>query len=301
MSDEVSDEVSGDLLGRVAVVTGGTGGIGLHTAIALARAGAHLTVTGRDPARAAAAVERIQRDSGHDRVDVLLADMSQQEDVRRLAADLRSRHDRVDILVNNAGHVPATRTETVDGIESALAVNALAPFLLTGLLMADLRPGTPVRVVHVSGGSPVRIRESDLQLERRWRNGLTAYSHAKSVLLVLAHEQSRRLDAAAVTVNVAYPGFADTAMTRGIAGDQLPWFMRPLWPLMRRSMKQPEEVSRSSVSLALDPRWQGRTGVYLRPDTRERPWPRDARDATLRVRLWEAAEALTGLRTGSRI
>lgn len=289
-----------DPSGQVAVVTGGTGGIGLHTAIAVARAGAHVIVTGRDPDRASAATERIRSDAGHPRVEAVLADMSRQEDVRRLATDLRSRHGRVDVLVNNAGHVPAARAETGDGVETALAVNALAPFLLTQLLLPELEAAAPARVVHVSGGGPVRIREADLQWRQEWPPGLTAYSHAKSVLLALALEQSRRLDASAVTVNVAYPGFADTAMTRGMTRDQLPWFLLPLWPLMRRSTRPAEEVSRSSVSLALDPRWQGRTGVYVRPDTKERAWPRSVRDPALGARLWTTAETLTGLRSDSR-
>lgn len=287
-----------DLTGSVAVVTGGTGGIGLHTATALARAGADVVITGRDTGRAAAAVDTMRAAVGHRRIEALVADLTRVDEVRGLADQILTRHPRLAVLVNNAGHVPAARTESADGIETALAVNALAPFVLTRELTPALMAGAPARVVNLSGGFPVRLRPDDLQQGTNW-NAMIAYSHAKLVLLALTLEQAHRLDPTRVTVTAVYPGSAVTAMSEGISSSAFPPLMRPFWPLIRRTRKQAQDVSRSTVSAALDPSWEGRTGLYLSPGAQERAWPRDVRDGALRARLWDAAETLTNLPTTS--
>ncbi|MGH2514116.1 MAG: SDR family NAD(P)-dependent oxidoreductase, partial [Ktedonobacterales bacterium] len=133
--------------GKVCVVTGATSGIGYVTARELARRGATVTLVGRNPDRAALCVGRIRRETGSDSVDALLADLSSMERVRELAAAVRARHQRLDVLVNNAGAVFLTRHTTVDGYEMTFALNHLAPFLLTNLLLDLLRTSAPARIV----------------------------------------------------------------------------------------------------------------------------------------------------------
>lgn len=284
------------LSGKVAVVTGGTGGIGLHTAIGLARLGARVVVTGRDRERGEAGVAEITAASGSAAVELALADLSSQSEVRRLAAELAERHPRLDVLVNNVGGLYTTRWETADGIEASLAVNALNPLLLTTLLLPALRAAAPARVVYLTGGRPGGLRLDDLQGRQRYL-GIDTYSHAKTVMMALAREQADRLDPALVTVNVVYPGGASTAMTQAMTPATMPAPMRPLFPLFRATQRllRTEWASRSSVGLASAPEFAGVTGRYFSTRSRPKAWPRDVGDPRLRRRAWDAAADLLGL------
>jgi NAD(P)-dependent dehydrogenase (short-subunit alcohol dehydrogenase family) len=288
-----SDPVMKD---RLVLITGATDGIGRHTAVRLARLGARILIVGRDPARGRAAVAGISADSGNDAVDLITADLSSQADIRRLAADVLDRHDRLDVLVNNVGGLYTTRWETVDGIEASFAVNALGPFLLTTLLRPALAPARAARVVYVTGGMPGRLDVTDLQASGDYL-GIRAYSHAKTAMMALAYEQARRLAPAGITVNVAYPGAANTPMTRAMTPATVPPFMRVMWPLFKPVMAaaKPERAARSSVYLASDPRLAGVTGRYVNTRSRRARWPKDVLDDTLRRQVWQAAERLTGL------
>src|SRR5215218_11009468 len=136
--------------GEVALITGGTSGIGKATATALAAMGAEVVVSGRSEERGEAAVEEIRERSGNEKVSLVLADLAVQAEVRGLAQAFKERHDRLDVLVNNAGIIQSKRTETPDGIELTLAVNHLAPFLLTNLLLGLLKESAPSRIITVS-------------------------------------------------------------------------------------------------------------------------------------------------------
>ncbi len=135
----VSENSSGGMGGKVVLITGGTSGIGKAAATALAAMGAEVVVTGRSRERGETAVEEIRRGSGNEGVSHLFADLSVQAEVRRLAEEFGRSHDRLDVLVNNAGVILSRRTETPDGIETTLAINHLAPFLLTNLLLEMLK------------------------------------------------------------------------------------------------------------------------------------------------------------------
>ena len=154
--------------GKVVLITGGTSGIGRATATALAAMGAEVVVTGRNRERGEAAVEEIRDTSGNERVSLVLADLAVQEEVRGLAEEFRERHDRLDVLVNNAGLIQSKRTETPDGLELTLAVNNLAPFLLTNLLLALVKKSAPSRVITVSSEARrgASIDFDDLQSKR---------------------------------------------------------------------------------------------------------------------------------------
>lgn len=276
------------------LITGATGGIGNATAFELAKLGARVVVTGRDRDRGEAAVAALRERSGNRNVDLLLADLSAQADVRALADQVMHRHARLDVLINNAGLAAPARRLTADGIEADLAVNAMAPFLLAQLLLPRLRAGPSARIVNVTGGDPGEIHLDDLQAERSFR-GLDTYSHTKTIQMALSYELAQRLRDSGVTVNVCHPGQASTTMTRNVTPDMLPARMRTLWPEFERRTRADQGQSaaaaaRSSIYLATSPEVQGVTGRYVDSRCRPADWPAAVLDADLRGRLWAAAE-----------
>lgn len=242
---------------KIVLITGGTGGIGKQTAIALARLGAQVIVTGRDRARGEAGVLDIQRASGNFDVELLLADLSTQAGVRSLAEQFKRRYPRLDVLINNAGLLAQERIVTPDGLESDFAVNVIAPFLLTHLLLDVLKASAPSRVVNVSGGMSIwgKIDFDNLQAERSFR-GLETYSQTKTVMMALAYEFARRVEGSGVTINVGFPGAASTAMTQALTPTSLPTVMRLTWPALKALYmrddggKSAAKASQSSVYLA---------------------------------------------------
>jgi retinol dehydrogenase-14 len=284
------------MAGRVCLVTGGTSGIGKAVATGLARLGADLVLVARDPARGAATAAELRTVTGNPRIELLCADLSSQAAVRQAAEDYRRGHDRLHVLVNNAGGYWATRHSTADGLELTFALNHLAYFLLTNLLLDRLRAGAPARVVNVtsSAQSLGAIHFDDLQFERRYR-GQAAYNQSKLANVLFTYELARRLDGTGVTVNCLAPGVTRTNFGREDSGP----VMRLLTPLARPFMRSPEEGAATAVWLASSPEAEGVTGrYYLR--RRSRPTPRRSSrrsyDTELARRLWQVSEELTGLR-----
>lgn len=282
------------LSGRRALITGATDGIGRHTAAGLADLGAHVTIVGRDEARGRAAAADITRGSGGPEVEFVSADLSTRSGVRALAERIGA--GPLDILVNNVGGLYMTRWETEDGVEASLAVNALNPLLLTTLLQPALQAAAAARVVYVTGGMPGRIGPAALESTGEYL-AMRTYSHTKSVMMALAYEQAQRWRPTGITVNVAYPGGADTPMTRAMTPAGLPGPMRAVWPLVRPIMARakPERAARSSIRLASDPELAGVTGTYVNTRSKPATWPADVLDPVLRGRLWTTARALLGL------
>src|SRR5919109_3444651 len=200
------------MTGKVVLVTGGTGGIGKATATGLAALGARVGITGRDLARAERVAAEIRTASGNPAVDAFGADMSSQAEVRRLAVAVLAAYPRLDVLVNNVGGFWAHRHQTADGLEHTFALNHLAPFLLTNLLLDRLKASATARVVIVSSGaqSAGRIDFDDLQGERSY-SGQRAYSQSKLANVLFAYELARRGPASAVTANVSHPGAVNTS------------------------------------------------------------------------------------------
>ncbi len=188
------------MTGKTVLVTGGTSGIGGATAAALAALGARVGIVGRDTQRTRAHAEAIQAQTPGAQVDVFVADLAEQAQVRRLAQDVLAAYPRLDVLVNNAGGFWSTRQTTVDGLERTFALDHLAPFLLTNLLLDRLRDSAPARVVTVSSGahSAGRIDFDDLQGERRY-SGMQAYSQAKLANVLFTYELARRLAGSGAT------------------------------------------------------------------------------------------------------
>ena len=278
----------GPMHGRVCVVTGATGGIGKATAMGLARRGAHVVLLARDPVRASAVRAGIAAEAGHDRVDVVIADLAEQAQVRAAADEIAARHPAVHVLVNNAGTYTRRRTETPDGIETQLAVNHLAPFLLTHLLLPRLRAGAPARVVAVSSGAHrwARVRWDDLQM-RTGYGGLRQYANTKLFNLLFTRELARRHPASGIAANAMHPGVVGT---RILFDGWAP--LRLLKPFMRT----PEQGARTLLHLAASDEVQGMTGGYWR-DEALAPTSPAARDDDAARRLWEMSAELVGLGT----
>ncbi len=195
--------------GKVVLITGGTSGIG--KAAVLAAMGAEVTVTGRNRERGEAALGEIRRGSGSEKVSLMLAGLAVQAEVRKLAEEFKERHDRLDVLVNNAGLIQSRRTETPDDIELTLAVNHLAPFLLTKLLLELLKESAPSRIITVSSEARrnAEIDFDDLQSERRYR-AFPVYGMTKLANIVFTYELAERLEGTGVVANCLHPGGVNT-------------------------------------------------------------------------------------------
>ena len=289
----VSESANGGMGGKVVLITGGTSGIGRAATTALAAMGAEVVVTGRDRERGEAAVEEIRRDSGNERVSLVLADLSVQAEVRRLAEEFRKRHDRLDVLVNNAGLVQSRRVETPDGLELTLAVNHLAPFLLTDLLLDLLKKSAPSRVITVSSEARrgASIDFDDLQSERRYR-GFPVYGMTKMANILFTYELAERLEGTGVVANCLHPGAVSTNFAQNNRGP-----IALLFRLFKPFMRSPEQGADTLVYLASSPEAGELNGKYL--TNRKEVSPAEPRGETSQKRLWEVSEELTNHKVAS--
>jgi retinol dehydrogenase 14 len=282
------------MAGKTVLITGATSGIGRATALGLARMGAHLAITGRDRVRTEDAAREIRAAAGG-QVDVLVADLSSQSDVRRLAEQVLQSLSRIDVLINNVGGYWNTRHVTVDGLERTFALNHLAPFLLTNLLLNKLKQSAPARVVTVSSNAHAagRIDFGDLQGERSY-SGARAYSQSKLANILFSYELARRLPAASVTANVLHPGLVNTSFgAEDPAGVQ-----KLLVPLLRPFMKTPARGAATSIHLASAPdleRVTGRQFVNSQPTRSSKP----SFDEAVAARLWQVSSDLVDLTTAA--
>ena len=287
----MADDTNPSMAGKTVLITGGTGGIGKATAVGLARLGARVGIVGRDATRATAAAEDIRTKSGNPAVDVFAEDMSAQAEVRRLAAEVLDAYSRLDVLVNNVGGFWQHRHVTADGLEHTFAVNHLAPFLLTNLLLERLTASAPARVVTVSSGAQSlgRIDFDDLQGERDY-SGQRAYNQSKLANVMFTYELARRLDGTGVTANVLHPGVTRT----DFSAEDSPRWMEVMGPVGRPFLKSPTRGAATSIYLASSPEVEGVTGQYFANRKPKKSSP-DSYDAAAALRLWEVSADLVGL------
>jgi NAD(P)-dependent dehydrogenase (short-subunit alcohol dehydrogenase family) len=279
------------MTGKTVLITGATGGIGRAAAVALSSMGARVGITGRDRARAECAAATIARESGNSAVDVFVADMSSQAEVRRLASEVLAAYPRLDVLLNNVGGFWAHRHATADGLEHTFALNHLAPFLLTSLLLERLKTSAPARVVTVSSGaqSMGSIDFDDLMGDRKY-SGQRAYNQSKLANVMFTYELAKRLEGTGVTATVLHPGITSTDFGRE---DQARGW-GPLIAVMRRFMKSPDQGAETSVYLASSLGAEGLTGKYFANRTPKKTH-RASYDAAITARLWQVSAELVGL------
>ena len=288
------DKSNDGMRGKTILITGGTSGIGKAAAVALAAMGANVVIVGRNQERGKATVEEIRARSHNESVELMLADLSVKAEVRGLAEEFQERHDRLDVLANNAGLLQSKRTETPDGIETTLAINHLAPFLLTKLLLGRLEKSAPSRVITVSSEAQRwgTMNFEDMQSRRKYR-GFPVYGMTKLANIMFTYELAERLNGSGVTANCLHPGPVGTNFGQNNRGP-MALFFRTFKPFMR----SPEQGADTLIWLASSSEVEGISGKYF-SDRKEIEAKKIAYDPAARRRLWEISEELTGLKVAA--
>lgn len=282
-----------NMIGKICLVTGATNGIGKATARALAQTGATVVIVGRNASKTAQLVEEICADSGNKNVESLLADLSSQQEVRRLAGEFKSKYSRLDVLLNNAGAVFMQRQRSVDGIEMTFALNHLAYFLLTNLLLDILQASAPARIINVSSNAHVsgKIEFDNLQGEREYSPRV--YENSKLANILFTRELVRRLEGSGVTVNALHPGFTATGFAKN-NGKVMAALVSIFAPLVARS---PAKGAETSIYLASSPIVEGITGKYFY-NSQVIPPASQATDMVVARKLWDVSAEMAHLADG---
>ena len=277
--------------GKICMITGANSGIGYETALALAKMGAQVVMVCRNQAKAEAAQAMIKSQSGNPLVDVLIADLSVQQSIRDLAATFKAKYNRLDVLVNNAGVAIGKRELSADGYEMTFAVNHLAYFLLTNLLLDMLKASAPARIVNVASEyqsfSFSTLDFDDLMLEKEY-GVARAYGQSKRANVIFTYELSKRLTGTGVTANCLHPGIVRTNF-----GSQTGGLFGLVWSKLARPIElSPEQGAQTIIYLASSPEVEGITGQYF---TKKKPIKSSAQtyDRAVQERLWQISEQLT--------
>ena len=286
---------SDSLDGTVVLLTGGTGGLGAETARALADRGASIAVVGRDRSRGEAVAADLAARNGDGWVEFYRADLASQASVRRLADRFRERHDRLDVLVNNAGIHRSRRTETDDGVESTLAVNHLAPYLLTHDLVDLLVESAPARVVTVSSGLHRRVSLdfANLQGEHGY-DGMEAYGRSKLANVLFTRVLADRLDGTGVVANAVDPGFVPSTGLSREASLRTRLLFGAFERLPLPFTNDVEAGAETLIRAAADPAFADVTGAYL-SDGEVGEAADAAHDEVAGQRLWDVSAGLVGV------
>jgi NAD(P)-dependent dehydrogenase (short-subunit alcohol dehydrogenase family) len=280
--------MSGALAGRLCVITGGTFGIGRAVALLLAGEGASLVLVGRDAAHADEAVAAV-RHAGSPDAEALLGDLSSQEEVCRLASEIRQRHARVHSLVNNAGGLFLRRRVSVDGVGMTWALNHLAPFLLTNLLVDVLTASAPARIVNVASEAHA---QGHIDFDNPGAlDGPAAYYQSKLASVLFTRALARRLDGTGVTANAVHPGRVASGF-----GVNNGWAWQVLRPFVHRGAMTPEAAAPAVARLLIDPRLSATSGRYFDREREATPAPQALDDAASE-RLWAISERMTAVST----
>jgi len=278
---------------KVVIVTGANSGIGMATASGLAKMGSTVVMVCRNKEKGEAALSEIKTVSSNEKVELMIADLSSRKAIRNLSEEFRNKHQSLHVLINNAGVYFTKRHMTEDGLEMTFAVNYLARFLLTNLLLDILKKSAPSRIINVTGTyhKKGRIDFEDLQKEKNY-NGMDANNQAKLADILFTHELARRLKGTGVTVNCLHPG---AVATRLVEKDKdYPAFLRFMYKLFKPLLRSPEKGAETTLYLASSPRVQDITGKYFvnKKITRSSP---ESYDPELAIQLWEVSNVISQL------
>lgn len=279
---------------KTCLVTGGTSGIGKEIAAGLASMGCLVVLVGRDRTRCENVAKEIAQRTGKQNpsISYLVADFASQSSIRNLAQQFRDSHDHLDILINNAGVFRARRETTEEGFEYTFAVNHLAPFLLTHLLLDRLKTSNRGRIITTSsiGHRGAKIDFDDPQFQRNRYSGIKAYGRSKLANILFTTELARRLEGSGATANCFHPGGVRTNLAQGN-----PWYYRLIWYAVAPFLISPEKGADTGIYLASSPDLQGVSGKYFVKRKVAIPSP-EARDRETALRLWNLSEELTGIK-----
>jgi len=273
------------LSGKVCLITGANAGIGKTTALGLARLGATVVMLSRDAQRGEAARAEVEAKTGNKNVRVAICDLASQKSIRDFAARFVKENDRLDVLINNAGVLMPKRSITEDGIETTFAINHMAYFMLTDLLLDMLKKSAPSRIVCVASAAHTygHIDLTDLQGHRKY-SSFAAYANSKLANILFTRELARKLAGTGVTANCVHPGAVATSLFRG-----LPKFLEAIIKVVTIN---PERGARTSIYVAASPEVDGVTGKYFVRSKVATP-SREAQDDELARKLWVVSEELT--------
>lgn len=282
--------------GKVCIVTGANSGIGKATALGLAQMGATVVMVCRNQVKGEEARNEIKEKSGNDAIDLMLVDLASQASIRQLAENIQQRYQQLHVLINNAGVASLTRRETADGFEMEFAVNYLAPFLLTNLLLDRLKASTPARIVNVSSDAQKSgiVKMDDLQSKKKY--GLRAYGQSKLALVLFTYKLASLLQGTGVTVNCLHPGFVATNIGQDGAGS----VGRSIIKLISKFGVSPEKGAKTSIYLASSSEIEGVTGKYFVKSRPVRSAPASY-DEALQSQLWEETTKMVNLHTNTNL
>jgi NAD(P)-dependent dehydrogenase (short-subunit alcohol dehydrogenase family) len=277
--------------GKTVVITGSNQGIGKAAAVALAAKGARVVLVARNRDKGEAARAEVEA-AGQGGAELVVADLSSQSEVRRAAAEIKAKHDRLDVLVNNAGVFVPERHVTADGLEETFALNHLGYFLFTRELLDLLKASGPSRIVNVSSEAHrgARMHWDDLQFEREGYRGFKAYGQSKLANVLFTYELARRLEGSSVTANCLHPGVIGSGF-----GQTYPGALSVLVKIARPFMLTPQEGARTTVHLASSPEVEGVSGKYF---SKCKPAKSNAvsYDVQSQQKLWALSEELVKAR-----
>jgi len=277
------------LEGKVAIVTGGSSGIGQYTALGLAQRGARVIITARNVDRLAATATWLRREAPGSAIETETVDFASLASVRDLAGRILERHTAIPILVNNAGMVMGRRTVTGDGFEAIFQINHLAPFLLTNLLLPAIKTAAQARIVTVASGAAKRsiIDFDDLQMTKGW-SIMGAYGRSKLANIMFTYALARRLEDAGVTSNCLHPGFVGTRIANKGGPIDL------VWALVKPFILSSAQGAETSIHAATSPEMEGVTGQYL---VKKKPVPTNemSYDVAAGERLWRVSAEMVGI------
>lgn len=274
------------------MVTGANSGIGKETVRAFARQGAYVVMVCRNEERAEQARQEIIEDTNHAGLEIVIADLALQYDIREAAKTITVKFDHIDILVNNAGFIPSSREETPDGIEKTLAVNHLAPFLLTNLLLGHLEQADSARVITVSsevhrmGAQIFDIK--NLQLDTNF-SPMKAYGLSKLCNIMFTHELAKRTENTSITANCLHPGVVRTQLA-----EEANWLMKVFYFVGQPFMRSAKKGAQTSIYLATSDEVRDVSGKYFKNQRQSTP-AAIAYDDQKTDRLWSLSAKLTGL------
>lgn len=276
---------------KLILVTGGTSGIGREIVKGLASAGAHIVFMARELNNGETVKKEIIKETGNSNIDYLICDLASFSSIRECTEEFKKRYQRLDVLINNAGVLPQERLESKDGIELNFAVNYLAPFLLTNLLLPLLKQSVPSRIINVSSSMHTEgeINFDDLESKIDF-NKYTAYSESKLALILFTKKLAKDLRGSGVTVNALHPGVVGTEMTM-----QNVRKMNPITAFIyKRTLITPTQGAKTSVYLATSPNIANVSGEYFINKKIAHASP-IASDMPVANKLWDVSAKLVGL------
>ena len=282
--------------GRICMITGANSGIGKVTALELAKMDGHIIMVCRNKVKGTSVHRNIVESTGNPNVELMISDLASQASIRQLVRDYKERYDKLHVLINNAGTMTKNRIETVDGFETTFAVNHLAPFLLTNLLLETIKASAPSRIITVSSGMHHRtsIDLDDLQSKSKFRN-MNAYSMSKLANILFTYELHHRLRDAGITnvsVNAVHPGFTRTNLGKNGSSSLLQRIgIALVHPFLAKTA---EKGAETSIYVASSPEIETISGKYFANKQIAESSP-ITHDRSIQQRLWKISTEQTGL------